>query len=58
MGSPEAVKSKAIASLLAQFPGEQKCPLSEKIPRKVTMVELPRRKWTMRFIRPTFIMHA
>ena len=47
--TPKAVRSKAITNLLAQFTREDKCPLSEKIPREVAMVELPNKKWTMRF---------
>ena len=47
--TPKAVKSKAIADLLAQFPREEKCSLSDEIPREVAVVELRGKKWTMRF---------
>ena len=33
--NPKAVKSQAIADLLAQFPGEEECSLSEEIPREI-----------------------
>ena len=49
MKTPKAVKSKAIADLLAQFPGEEKCSLSDEIPREVAVVKLPGKKWTRRF---------
>ena len=45
----KVVKSQAIVDLLAQFPGEEKCPLSEEILGKVAVAKLPERKWTMRF---------
>lgn len=35
--------------MLAQFPGEKECLLSEKILGEVVIVELLGRKWTMRF---------
>ncbi|XP_075670235.1 uncharacterized protein LOC142640005 [Castanea sativa] len=44
-----AVKSQAIADLLAQFPGSEECSLSEEIPGEVAVMELPGKKWTMRF---------
>ncbi|XP_075665045.1 uncharacterized protein LOC142634639 [Castanea sativa] len=44
-----AVKSQAIADLLAQFPGSEECSLSEEIPREVAVIELPGKRWTMRF---------
>jgi len=47
--TPKAVKSQAIVNLLAQFPGEEECSLSEEIPEEVAVVELLRKKWTMRF---------
>ena len=47
--TPKAVKSKAIVDLLARFLREEECSLSDEIPREVVVVELPRKKWTMRF---------
>ena len=49
MRTPKAVKSQAIADLLAQFPGEEECSLSDEILGEVVAVELPGKKWTMRF---------
>ncbi|XP_075669909.1 uncharacterized protein LOC142639646 [Castanea sativa] len=43
------IKSQAIADLLAQFPGSEECSLSEEIPGEVAVIELPGKKWTMRF---------
>ena len=43
------VAGLALLHLLAQFPGEEECSLSEEIPREIAVVELPRKKWTMRF---------
>ena len=47
--TPKAVKSQAIANLLAQFPGKEESPLSEEIPGKVAVIEIPGKKWTIRF---------
>ena len=47
--TPKAVKSKAIVDLLARFLREEECSLSDEITREVAVVELPRKKWTMRF---------
>ena len=47
--TPKTVKSQAIVDLLAQFPREDECSLSEEIPREVAVVELLGKKWTMRF---------
>ena len=47
--TPKTVKSQAIANLLAQFPGKEEGPLSEEIPGKVAVMEIPGKKWTMRF---------
>ena len=47
--TPKAVKSKAIVDLLARFLREEECSLSDEILREVAVVELPRKKWTMRF---------
>nr|XP_023922543.1 uncharacterized protein LOC112033993 [Quercus suber] len=47
--TPKAVKSQAIADLLAQFPGKEKSSLSEEIPGEVAVAEILGKKWTMRF---------
>ena len=47
--TPKAVKSQAIADLLAQFPGKEKSSLSEEILGEVVIVDAPGKKWTMRF---------
>ena len=47
--TPKAVKSQAITDLLAQFPRKEECSLSEEIPKEAAVVELPRKKQTMRF---------
>ena len=47
--TPKAVKSQAIADLLAQFPREEESSLSEEIPGEVAGVDAPGKKWTMRF---------
>jgi len=47
--TPKTVKSQAIADLLAQFPGEEECSLSDEILGEVATAELPGKKWTMRF---------
>ena len=49
--TPKAVKSQAIADLLAQFPGEEESSLSEEIPCEVAVADAPGKKWTMRFDR-------
>ena len=49
--TPKAVKSQAIADLLAQFPRKEEGPLSEEIPGEVAITEIPGKKWTMRFDR-------
>ena len=38
-GTTKAVKSQAIVDLLAQFLGEEKFPLDDKVPREVAMAE-------------------
>ena len=38
-GTPRAVKSQAIADLLAQFLGEEEFPLGDEVLKEVTMVE-------------------
>ena len=35
--------------MLAQFPGKEEGPQSEEIPGEVAVMEVPRKKWTMRF---------
>ena len=47
--NPKAVKSQAIADLLAQFLGEEESSLSKEIPSEVAVVDAPGKKWTMRF---------
>ena len=47
--TPKTIKSQTIANLLAQFHGEEKCPLSDDILGEVVVVELLGRKWNMRF---------
>ena len=38
-GTPRAVKSQAIADLLAEFPGEEEFPLDDEVPREIAMTE-------------------
>ena len=38
-GMPKAVKSQAIADLLAQFLGEEEFPLDDEVPEEVAMAE-------------------
>ena len=47
--TPKAVKSQAIADLLAQFPREEESSLSEEIPGEVAVANVSGKKWTMRF---------
>ena len=47
--TPKAVKSEAIADLLAQFPREEESSLSEEIPSEVAVANVPGKKWSMRF---------
>ena len=42
--TPKAVRSQAIADLLAQFPREKECPLSKEILGEVAVVEQPSKK--------------
>ena len=49
MGKPRAVKSQAIADLLAQFPGEEEFPLDDEVLREVVMAEKIREQWVMKF---------
>ena len=46
---PKAIKSQAIADLLAQFPRKEKCSLSEEILGEMVVAKIPGKKWTMRF---------
>ena len=39
MGTPRAVKSQAIADLLAQFSGEEEFPLNDEVPEEVAVAE-------------------
>ena len=45
----KVIKSQAIENLLAQFPGEEECSLSEEILKEVVVAELLGKKWTIRF---------
>ena len=49
METPRAVKSQAIADLLAQFPGEEEFLLDDEVPGEVAMVEEDREQWLMKF---------
>ena len=49
MGTPKAVKSQAIADLLAQFPGEEEFLLDDEDLGEVAMVEEFREQWVMKF---------
>ncbi|XP_030939274.1 uncharacterized protein LOC115964094 [Quercus lobata] len=49
MGTPKAVKSQAIANLLAQFPGEEEFSLDDEVLGEVAMVEEVREQWVMKF---------
>ena len=48
---PKAVKSQAIANLLAQFLGEEEFSLEDEVPREVAMAEVVREQWVMKFDR-------
>ena len=49
MGTPKAVKSQAIANLLAQFPGKAEFPLDDEVPGEVAVAEEVREQWVMKF---------
>ncbi|XP_023914097.1 uncharacterized protein LOC112025653 [Quercus suber] len=49
MGAPRAVKSQAIADLLAQFLGEEEFPLDDEVLGEVAMAEELREHWVMKF---------
>ena len=40
VGAPKAVKSQAIADLLAQFLGEEEFPLDDEVPGEVATTEI------------------
>ena len=48
-GMPKAVKSQAIADLLAQFPGEEEFPLDDEVRGEVAMAEEVKEQWVMKF---------
>ena len=48
-GTPKAVKSQAIADLLAQFLREEEFPLDDEVPGDVAMVREVREQWVMKF---------
>ena len=48
-GTPKAVKSQAIANLLAQFPREEEFPLDDEVLGEVAMAEEVREQWEMKF---------
>ena len=47
-GTPKAVKSQAIADLLAQFPGEEEFPLDDEVLGEVATTEVIREQWVMK----------
>jgi len=47
--TPKAIKSQAIAALLAQFPGEEEFPLDYEDLREVATVEEVGEPWVMKF---------
>ncbi|XP_030970996.1 uncharacterized protein LOC115991446 [Quercus lobata] len=49
MGAPKALKSQAIADLLAQFPREEEFLLDNEVPGEVAMAEEVREQWVMKF---------
>ena len=49
IGTPRAVKSQAIADLLAQFLGEEEFPLDDEVPGEVAVAEEVREQWVMKF---------
>ena len=46
---PKAVKSQAIANLLAQFPREEEFLLDDEVLGEVAMAEEIREQWVMKF---------
>ena len=49
MGTPRAMKSQAIADLLAQFPGKEEFPLDDEVSGEVAMAEKVKEQWVMKF---------
>ena len=49
MGTPKAVKSQAIAELLAQFLREEEFPLDDEVLGEVVMAEEVREQWVIKF---------
>ena len=49
MGTPRAVKSQAIANLLAQFLEEEEFPLNDEVPGEVAVAEKIKEQWVMKF---------
>ena len=49
MGTLKAVKSQAIADLLAQFPREEEFPLDDEVPGEVAVSEEVKEQWVMKF---------
>ena len=49
IGTPKAVKSQAIADLLAQFQGEEEFPLDDEVPGEVAVAEEVKEQWVMKF---------
>ena len=49
VGMPKAVKSQAIADLLARFLEEDEFPLDDEVPREVVMAKEAREQWAMKF---------
>ena len=49
VGTPKAVKSQAIADLLAQFPGEEEFSLDDEDLGEVAMAEEVKEQWVMKF---------
>ena len=47
--TPKAVKSQAIADLLAQFLGKEEFPLDDEVLREVATTEVIREQWVMKF---------
>ena len=48
-GTAKAVKSQAIADLLAQFLGEEEFQVDDEVPGDVAMAEKVREQWVMKF---------